>query len=72
MYWLHEKTTLESEIHLFFYYFFAANFNFLLRYSCYKAGSDEGKKALNMVIKTLEFMEKGGIHDHVGQVRKYF
>lgn len=45
----------------------ASNFNFLLRYSCYKAGSDEGKKALNMVIKTLEFMEKGGIHDHVGQ-----
>ena len=49
--------------------FFAANFNFLLRYSSYKSGSDEGKKALNMVLKTLEFMEKGGIHDHVGQVR---
>lgn len=56
----------------FFFYFFAANFNFLLRYSCYKAGSDDGKKALNMVIKTLEFMEKGGIHDHVGQVRNIF
>ena len=22
-----------------------------------------------MVLKTLEFMEKGGIHDHVGQVK---
>ena len=48
---------------------FAANFNFLLRYYSYKPGSDDGKKALGMVVKTLEFMENGGIHDHVGQVR---
>jgi len=49
-------------------FFFAANFNFLLRYFSYKSGSEDGKKALDMVIKTLDFMEKGGIHDHVGQV----
>lgn len=47
----------------------AANFNFLLRYYSYKSGTEDGKKALGMVLKTLEFMEKGGIHDHVGQVR---
>ena len=48
--------------------FSAANFNFLLRYSSYKTGSEDGKKARGMVLKTLEFMDKGGIHDHVGQV----
>lgn len=47
----------------------AANFNFLLRYYSYKSGTEDGKKALSMVTKTLEFMEKGGIHDHIGQVR---
>lgn len=45
----------------------ASNFNFLLRYSSYKTGSEDGKKARGMVLKTLEFMDKGGIHDHVGQ-----
>lgn len=45
----------------------ASNFNFLLRYFSYKSGSEDGKKALGMVLKTLEFMDKGGIHDHVGQ-----
>ena len=49
-------------------FFSAANFNFLLRYFSYKSGSEDGKKALGMVLKTLEFMDKGGIHDHVGQV----
>ena len=46
----------------------AANFNFLLRYFSYKSDTEDGKKALDMVLKTLEFMDKGGIHDHVGQV----
>jgi len=39
-----------------------------LRYYSYKSDTEDGKKALGMVVKTLEFMEKGGIHDHVGQV----
>jgi len=30
--------------------------------------SEEGQRALHMVVKSLECMEKGGIHDHVGQV----
>jgi len=50
------------------YFSCAANFNFLLRYYSYKSDTEDGKKALGMVVKTLEFMEKGGIHDHVGQV----
>ncbi|XP_068761701.1 spermatogenesis-associated protein 20-like isoform X1 [Montipora capricornis] len=45
----------------------ASNFNFLLRFFSFKSGTEEGKDALNMVLKTLDFMEKGGIHDHIGQ-----
>ena len=33
-----------------------------------KKSDDEGKRALHMCLKSLECMEKGGIHDHVGQV----
>ena len=57
--------------HLSLFFFFAANFNFLLRFFSFKSGTEEGKDALNMVLKTLDFMEKGGIHDHIGQVKSY-
>ncbi|KAK3738729.1 hypothetical protein QZH41_018106, partial [Actinostola sp. cb2023] len=47
-----------------------ANFNFLLKYYMQKKSDDEGKRALHMCLKSLECMEKGGIHDHVGQISK--
>lgn len=33
-----------------------------------KKNADDGEKALEMCQKSLEFMAKGGIHDHVSQV----
>ena len=48
--------------------FLAVNLNFLLRYHVYKKQTEDGTKSLAMCTKTLECMEKGGMHDHVGQV----
>ncbi|KAG1681219.1 SWI/SNF complex subunit SMARCC2 [Nymphon striatum] len=43
------------------------NFNFLL--NCYynDQNSAEGKKALEMIVVTLEMMARGGIHDHINK-----
>lgn len=43
------------------------NLDFLLRYYQTDPKSESGKKALDMVEKTLECMARGGIHDHVAQ-----
>lgn len=42
--------------------------DFLLHISYKTPKSSEGKESLEMVLKTLEKISMGGIHDHIGQV----
>ncbi len=44
------------------------NFNFMLRLYSSKPESKEGKEGLEMCLKTLRFMAKGGMYDHIAQV----
>lgn len=45
------------------------NFNFLFHVYSREPSSETGKRALDMCLHTLKMMAKGGIHDHVSQVR---
>lgn len=47
------------------------NLNFLFSLYAKEPKSESGKKALEMATFTLKMMAKGGIHDHIGQVKKY-
>ena len=48
----------------------AAILNFLLGVFARYPNSPMGERALETVLFTLKAMAKGGMHDHVGQVRK--
>ncbi|XP_022091414.1 spermatogenesis-associated protein 20-like [Acanthaster planci] len=43
------------------------NFNFMFRHYASKPETSEGKEGLEMCLKTLRFMAKGGMHDHIAQ-----
>jgi uncharacterized protein YyaL (SSP411 family) len=45
------------------------NLNFLFHVYSREPSSETGKRALDMCLHTLKMMAKGGIHDHVSQVR---
>jgi uncharacterized protein YyaL (SSP411 family) len=45
------------------------NINFLFHVYSREPSSERGKRALDMCLHTLKMMAKGGIHDHVSQVR---
>jgi uncharacterized protein YyaL (SSP411 family) len=45
------------------------NLNFLFHVYSREPSSETGKRALDMCLHTLKMMAKGGIHDHVCQVR---
>jgi uncharacterized protein YyaL (SSP411 family) len=45
------------------------NLNFLFLVYSREPSSETGKQALDMCLHTLKMMAKGGIHDHVSQVR---
>jgi hypothetical protein len=45
------------------------NLNFLFHVYSREPTSETGKRALDMCLHTLKMMAKGGIHDHVSQVR---
>ena len=47
----------------------AVNFNFLFAYYAANPKDDKGKQGLKMALHTLDMMAKGGIHDHISQVR---
>ena len=51
-----------------FLFHFTANFVFLFKYYQQKKPDEDGKRALHMCLRSLECIDKGGIHDHVGQV----
>ena len=44
--------------------------SFLLKFYARYIGSDMGQSALEMTLRCLRAMNSGGIHDHVGQVRR--
>ncbi|XP_038064330.1 spermatogenesis-associated protein 20-like [Patiria miniata] len=43
------------------------NFNFMFRHYASKPETAEGKEGLEMCLKTLRFMAKGGMYDHIAQ-----
>jgi uncharacterized protein YyaL (SSP411 family) len=47
----------------------SVNFNFLFHVYSREPSSETGRRALEMCLHTLTMMAKGGIHDHVSQVR---
>ena len=49
---------------------FVVNFNFMFRMYSIKPESKDSKEGLEMCLKTLRFMAKGGMYDHIAQVRK--
>ena len=48
---------------------FSANFTYLFAKHAHCSDTVEGQRALEMCVHTLRCMAKGGIHDHVAQVR---
>lgn len=45
--------------------------DFLFHVSYKSSKTSEGEKSLDMVLKTLQKIAMGGIHDHIGQVRDF-
>ena len=45
------------------------NFNFLFTFFAGNRGDDRAKQGLKMTLHTLKMMAKGGIHDHISQVK---
>ena len=50
--------------------FYAVILGFLLKFYARYIGSEMGQSALDMVLVCLRAMNNGGIHDHIGQVRR--
>lgn len=48
-----------------------SNLLFLFHFYSREKNSAPGQSALRMALKTLKQMNKGGIHDHIGQVRAF-
>ena len=48
------------------------NFNFLFSFFAGNRNDDRAKQGLKMTLHTLKMMAKGGIHDHISQVKKSF